>query len=491
MTQRIQIAISRRRFSVTARVAAATAYVTSLVLDSLDSHSVNIMLPTLTRDFNAPLASVKWTVLGYVLALAIAMPVAPWLTARFGERRMFVQATLLFVLASAACGLAQSLPQLVAFRAIQGLGGGLVGPIATTILYRTYPQSERARMTRLLLMPIALGPALAPPLGGFLVDHLSWRIAFLINAPISLFTIATVMIGLKPDDNRETAPRLNIGAFLAAATALSGALYFLGEAPELGWADPLVLGVATITVIAALVFIKVEYRTRNPLLDLRLFAEPIFRYSNLATTFQTISWLGGLYYLTPLLLQEVGGQTPLVAGAVLSCIPVGVILSTQTVARGFERIGPRTLAVLGQVGLTVALLVLASFSGHTPIWAFCLVLFLAGVANGLSMVSLQAAMFADIGPGSLSRAATVFNVNRQFSTALGVGIATAIVTAGASGNPTSAGTYQIAFLVAAGFSLGAAIVGLALPRKIPPVTKLLPTSELNLTGSDGPIAVAG
>ena len=190
-------AASRRRFSVSARVAAATAYVTSLVLASLDSHIVNIMLPTLTHDFHAPLVSVKWTVLGYVLALAIAMPVAPWLTARFGERRVFVQATLLFVLASAACGLAQSLPQLVAFRALQGLGGGLVGPIATAMLYRTYPQSERARMTRLLLMPIALGPALAPPLGGFFVDHLSWRIAFFINAPISLLTIAMVAIGLE------------------------------------------------------------------------------------------------------------------------------------------------------------------------------------------------------------------------------------------------------------------------------------------------------
>ena len=450
---------------MSARVAAATAYVTSLVLASLDSHIVNIMLPTLTRDFHAPLASVKWTVLGYVLALAIAMPVAPWLTARFGERRVFVQATLLFVVASAACGLAQSLPQLVAFRALQGVGGGLVGPIATTMLYRTYPQSERARMTRLLLMPIALGPALAPPLGGFLVDHLSWRIAFLINAPISLFTVATVMIGLKADESQRTAPRLNFGAFVAAATALSGSLYFLGEAPELGWTDPLVLGVATIAVIAAIAFVKVEYRTRNPLLDLRLFAEPIFRYSNIATTLQTISWLGGLYYLTPLLLQEVGGQTPFVAGAVLSCIPVGVILSTQTVARGFDRIGPRTLVVVGQVGLATTLLVLASFNGRTPIWAFCLVLFLAGVVNGLSMVSLQATMFADIRPGSLSRAATVLNVNRQFSTALGVGIATAIVTAGATGNPTSSRTFQIAFLVTAGFSISAAIIGLAATPK--------------------------
>ena len=476
---------------MSARVAAATAYVTSLVLASLDSHIVNIMLPTLTRDFHAPLTSVKWTVLGYVLALAIAMPVAPWLTARFGERRVFVQATLLFVLASAACGLAQSLPQLVAFRALQGLGGGLVGPIATTLLYRTYPQSERARMTRLLLMPIALGPALAPPLGGFLVDHLSWRFAFFINAPISLFTIVVVMIGLKPDEDGDTAPRLNIGAFLAAATALSGALYFLGEAPELGWTDPLILGVAAITVIASTIFINVEYRTRNPLLDLRLFAEPIFRYSNIATTLQTISWLGGLYYLTPLLLQEVGGQTPLVAGAVLSCIPVGVILTTQTVARGFDRIGPRTLVVVGQVGLATTLLVLADFDGGTPIWAFCLVLFLAGVANGLSMVSLQAAMFADIRPGSLSRAATVLNVNRQFSTALGVGITTAIVTSGASGNPTSAGTYQIAFLVTAGFSISAAIIGLALPRRILPLSVVPPAAPLNLAGSDGAVAVPG
>ena len=276
---------------------------------------------------------------------------------------------------------------------------------------------------------------------------------------------------------------------MAVAAALSGALYVLGEAPELGWTNPRVLAVATVAVIASIVFINVEYRTRNPLLDLRLFAEPIFRYSNIATTLQTIAWLGGLYYLTPLLLQEVGGQSPLVAGAVLSCIPVGVILTTQTVARGFDRIGPRKLVVVGQVGLATTLLVLATFTGRTPVWAFCLVLFLAGVANGLSMVSLQAAMFAAIGAGSLSQAATVLNVNRQFSTALGVGIATAIITSGTSGNPTSPGTYQIAFLVTAGFSIGAAIIGLALPRRIVPAIAVPAPGQLNLAGS--PIAIPG
>jgi MFS family permease len=167
------------------------------------------------------------------------------------------------------------------------------------------------------------------------------------------------------------------------------------------------------------------------------------------------------------------------------------VLTTQTIARNFDRIGPRRLVVVGQVGLATTLLVLASFNGGTPIWAFCLVLFLAGVANGLSMVSLQAAMFADIRSDSLSRAATVLNVNRQFSTALGVGIATAIVTSGASEDPTSPGTYQIAFLVTAGFSICAAAIGTGLPRRIVPGVETPPASGLNLAGSGEPIPVPG
>ena len=299
------------------------AYVTSLLLASLDTNIVNVMLPTLSREFSAPLTSVKWAVIGYVLALAITMPVAAWLSERLGTKRVYLFAIGLFVLASACCGAAQNLPELVVTRFAQGAAGGIIGPVATAMLYRTYPQNERARMTRLLLMPIALGPALAPPLGGFLVDHLSWRVAFLVNAPVGIFTAVAVMIGLPAERGGRGRP-LAPANFLSAAVGLSGSMYLISEGTEVDWGSPVIIGLACVTVAALALFVRIEFRSPQPMLDLPLLRDRLFRFSNLSTLFQTMTFLGGMLYITPLLLQQVDGRSPLTAGLVMSVVPAGV-----------------------------------------------------------------------------------------------------------------------------------------------------------------------
>ncbi|SNQ45866.1 DSBA oxidoreductase [Frankia canadensis] len=459
---------ARPRPRVTPRAAAATAYVTSLFMAALDTHIVNVMLPTLGRDFDAPLASVKWTVIGYILALAITMPAAAWLTGRFGERRVFVTALGLFVLASAACGMARSLPELIAVRGLQGAAGGLIGPVGTAMLYRAYPQSERARMTRLLLMPIALGPALAPPLGGLLVDHLSWRLAFFLNAPIGLVTAAMVLLAPAAAEQRQRV-RLGAGNFATAAVGLSGALYVLGEGPELGWTHPITLSVAVVTIVAVRLFVAIELRAREPLIDLGLFRDSLFRYSNLATAFQTMAFLGGMLYITPLMLQQAAGRSPLIAGLVLAVVPVGVVISSQTVGRAFDVLGPRVLVVVGQSLLAVDLVVLSRFDGDTPLWAFCAAMLVAGLVNGMAMVGLQASMFGNIGADEISRAAAALTMNRHVSTALGVGLVTAVLSASAvtaAGGAPGAGRFQVAYLVAAACSAAAAVAAIELPRSM-------------------------
>ena len=287
--------------TISARTAVTIAYVTSLLLASLDTNIVNVMLPTLSREFSAPLTSVKWTVIGYVLALAITMPAAGWLSGRFGIKRVYLVALTLFVLASACCGAAQNLPELVVTRFAQGAAGGVIGPVATAMLYRAYPQSERARMTRLLLMPVALGPALAPPLGGFLSDHFSWRVAFLVNAPVGLVTAAAVLVGLPADPGR-SGQRLAPVSFLSAAVGLSGTMYLISEGAEIGWGSPVTIGLACVTVAALVLLVRIEFRSGQPMLDLPLLRDQLFRSSNLSTLFQTMTFLGGILYITPLML---------------------------------------------------------------------------------------------------------------------------------------------------------------------------------------------
>jgi predicted MFS family arabinose efflux permease len=254
--------------------------------------------------------------------------------------------------------------------------------------------------------------------------------------------------------------------FLAAALGLSAALYILGEGPEIGWASPTIIVVALVAIVAIGAFVAIEFRTQNPLIDLRLLRDPLFRHSNLATILQTMAFLGGLLYITPLMLQELVGKSSLTAGLVLAVVPVGVITSSQTVGRTFDLIGPRPLVVTGQFLLAVDLVVLSRFGAATPLWIFCVAMFLAGLSNGMGMVGLQASMFAHIPPKSISRAATALNVNRQVATALGVGIATALLASAGSQDLARSHPYHLAYLVTAGCSFGASLVGWLLPRRM-------------------------
>ncbi len=151
---------------------------------------VNVALPTLSEAFGVPLTDVQWTVIAYLLTLAIVIPASGWIGDRIGTKRTFVFALALFTVASALCGLAQSLPELIAARALQGVGGGLLTPTGTSMLYRAYAPEQRARVARTLILPILIGPGAAPILGGVLTQTLSWRWVFLINVPVGIVMCA-------------------------------------------------------------------------------------------------------------------------------------------------------------------------------------------------------------------------------------------------------------------------------------------------------------
>jgi EmrB/QacA subfamily drug resistance transporter len=441
------------RSTISARTAVAVAYVASLLMAALDANVVNVMLPTLTTSFHTSLNAVKWTVLGYILALAIAMPASAWLSARLGDRRVFLASLLLFTAASGACGLATNLPMLVGMRLLQGIGGGLVIPVATAMLYRTYPPSERARLTRMLLLPIAIGPALAPPLGGFLVQQLSWRWAFFVNVPVGLLAATLIVAGL-PRDEPGARIRFDAVGFVLAGGGLSALLLVLGDGGAKGWGSPVILTAAVVGVAALATFIVVQLRTTAPLLNVRLLRNGLFRNTNVASGCQSATFLGGLLYVTPIFLQEHGGYSPLAAGAVMSLVPVGVVTSAQTVGRRYGAIGPRRMVVVGEVLLMGVLITMAFLDGHTSIIIFCSLMLLAGLFNGAAMVGLQASMFAQIEPPDTGAASTIFNVNRQLAGAVGVATASVLLT---SLHPLGGLNFRAAYFGAATFSLLAAV----------------------------------
>src|SRR6266498_3654695 len=201
-------------------------FVFGLFMDLLDMTIVNVAIPKLSEDLNASTTQVQWVVTGYLLSLAVFIPVSGWLGDRFGTKRIFMTALFLFTSASLLCGLAWSIESLIAFRVLQGIGGGMLTPVGTAMLFRAFPPQERARASAILVLPAVLAPATGPVLGGYLVEYYSWHWIFLVNLPIGL--VGLVIAALYLREQREAAPgRLDLPGFFLSAPSLALLVYAL------------------------------------------------------------------------------------------------------------------------------------------------------------------------------------------------------------------------------------------------------------------------
>jgi EmrB/QacA subfamily drug resistance transporter len=416
----------------------------------------------LGRQFHVPPTNVDVVVTGFLVSLAIFIPASGWLGDRFGTKRVLLTAIALFTVASALCGQAHSLTELVVFRFLQGVGGGMLTPVGMAMLYRTFPPEERVRVARILIIPTACAPALGPVIGGLLVTQLSWRWVFYVNVPIGAVAVLFGLVFLP--ENREPAPgRFDVRGFLFAGVGFASLMYAVSEGPAKGWRADQILatGIAGAVLIAALVWW--ELRAPEPMLDIRLLKDRAFRAFTQVVFVTMVAVLGSLY-LVALFYQDGLGKSALVSG--LSTFPeaIGVMIGAQVAGRLYPRVGPRRLAASGLVFIAVwvSLMTLAGFG--TTLWYMRVLMFLLGLSVAHVMVPSQAAVFATISPAATGRASGFFNASRQLGSALGVALLTTVL-AGVGVTHVVAGAvrpdlngYHTAFLVAAGIALIGAVV---------------------------------
>lgn len=398
----------------------AVTFVLGLFMEIMDTTIVNVAIPTLRRDFNATTAGIEWIVLGYLLALAIFIPASGWIGDRIGTKKTFLFALFTFTTASALCGLANGLGELIAFRILQGVGGGMLTPVGTAMLYRAFPPEERARASTILIVPTVLAPALGPVIGGAIVDNLSWRWMFYVNLPIGIAGFIFGFVFLK--EHREpSAGRFDLPGFALSGGGLAGILYALSQAPEHGWTSTpvLITGLGGIALLAAM--IKVETSVAEPMLALRLYRDRIFRNANFVNSLTYGSFMGFLFLL-PQMLQGSFGISAMRTGLTTLPQAMGVILMSQVSGRLYHTVGPRRLITAGLIGAGTFTVIFAAIDPGASLWWIRLLMFLRGCSIAFAFVPLQASTYSNIGPRDTGRASAIFSTQRQSSAALGVAV---------------------------------------------------------------------
>jgi EmrB/QacA subfamily drug resistance transporter len=398
----------------------AAAFTCALFTDILDTTIVNVALPTLGREFHVGNDALQWVMTGYLVSLALWIPASGWIGDRFGTKRTFLFAMAVFMLGSALCGASWNIGSLVAFRILQGVGGGMMTPVGTAMVFRAFPLEERPQASVVIALPAIVAPVVGPLLGGWLTDTAGWRWIFYVNLPIGISGFVFSLFFLK-EHIEEKGGRLDGWGFVLSGASLALVLCALSRGPIDGWAAPSVLISTLVGIVCLVLLIVFECRRPEPMLDLRLFSNRMFRNANL-TNVPAMAGLIGMLFLIPLFLQQLRGLSALESGLTSFPQALGLVSIMPLAGRLYSRVGPRRLIVLGLAGATVTAAVFLLLDLETDLWVIRGVLYVRGLSLGLALLPLQTTTFSTISSRDTGRASALFSSVRQVASSVGVAV---------------------------------------------------------------------
>jgi EmrB/QacA subfamily drug resistance transporter len=398
-----------------------SALMLAILLAALDQTIVSTALPTIVGDLGG-LSHLSWVVTAYLLATTASTPLWGKLGDQYGRKRLFQAAIVIFLIGSALCGLSRSMIQLIAFRALQGLGGGGLMVLAQAIVADVVPARERGRYQGAFGAVFGVASVAGPLLGGFFVDSLSWRWVFYVNLPVGAVALAVIAFALPSTSTREAHRIDYLGTlFLAGAATCVVLLTSLGGT-SYAWGSPVIIGLGLGAVALALAWWRSARRAAEPVLPLRLFRNPVFSVSSGVGFAAGFAMFGALAFL-PIYLQVVRGVSPTISGVHLLPMVAGLLITSVGSGQLISRYGRyKIFPVIGTALLTVALFLLSRLGEHTSSLIMDLYFFVLGASLGLILQVLVIAVqnsadYADL--GAATSGATFF---RSIGGAFGVAI---------------------------------------------------------------------
>ncbi len=429
----------------------------------VDSTVVNVAVPTLADEFGVDGTDVDLAIISYLVSLAILLSTSGWLGDRFGSKRVFLAALFGFTATSALAGTAQSLEQLVGWRVLQGGSAGIMAPLGSAMLFRAFPQNERAKAATAVIGVAVIAPAVGPIVGGALIEYLNWRWIFFVNVPIGLLGLG-LGIALLREQREDDPGRFDVVGFLLSGVGLAFVLFAIDRVKDVGIGDlsvvlPFLVGVALLVVL-----VVHQLRVDSPLLKLRLLSGGIFRATNIVALPVYMGFMS-LIFLLPLYLQSIRGFSALETGFAIFPQALGIMISSQVAGRSlYQRIGPRKLLGVGNLGgLGVGLAFAFVIDLDTKLFTIQALSFGRGLFMGLMMIALQTATYAQTTLADTARATTLYSMQRQLGPAIGISVVATVLANLNDGLASDAfddrlGGFRIAMIISALFFLAGALL---------------------------------
>ena len=431
-------------------------------------------LHTLALRLHTSVSTIQWVTTGYLLALAIAVPLSAWALQRFGGKRLWMFSLAVFLVGSVGASLAWNVGSLIASRVVQGVGGGLMLPLMTTLIFQAAGGKSLGRLVTYVAMPALLGPVLGPVIGGAILTHLSWRFMFWVNVP---FCVAGFLLAWRylTDDtpSKDTArkARLDVPGLLLIAPGTSVLLYGLANAgTNAGFGHPDVIIPLAIGVALTAAFTVYALRKAGPLVEIRLFAKRSVASSSAALFFSGFSLYGAML-LMPLFYQDVRGTTALTAGIMLVPQGIGALLSRTVAGSNIDKYGSRIIVLIG-CAIVAASTVPFAFAGpHTNSWLLALWMIIRGFGLGAVTMPLMVAGYIGLDKAQIPHASVLTRTAQQIGGSFGTAVLAVILEdAIAAHHGVLADGFHVAFWWSVGFAVVGVLLSLWLPgaQRTPP-----------------------
>jgi EmrB/QacA subfamily drug resistance transporter len=460
----------------------------SLLIVGLDNTIVNVALPSIRRDLGASVSNLQWTIDAYTLVLASFLMLSGSTADRIGRRRIFQIGLTLFSVGSLLCSIAPSVQWLIAFRAMQAIGGSMLNPVAMSIITNTFTSpKERAQAIGVWGGVVGISQALGPIVGGLLVDSVGWRSIFWINVPIGIAAIVLTFMFV-PESKALRARRIDPVGQLLVIVGLATLTYAIIEGPGLGWTSARIIGLFVVSILAVIGLVVYERRRPEPLIDVRFFRSIPFSGATIIAICAFAS-LAGFLFVNTLYLQDVRGYSALAAGLYTLPLAVMTLFFGPLSGRIVGTRGPRISLLVAGAGLLACALILTSLTNSTSMLLLIGAYVLFGIGFGMVNPPITNTAVSGMPLQQAGVAAAVASTSRQIGQSLGVALIGSVVTGSIHGSLPAglASASHIGWWIVAGcavviFCLGLLTTGRWAKRTaVTTMTQLAP--EENLAGS--------